>query len=408
MKIVFTNAINQIGGGERSLLDLLAALPAAAPGSERHLVVLAPPGPLQREAAALGVTVHSLPMPDSLARLGDSGLKGRGTLGAGLALLPAIPALAAGGIPFLLRLRRLLAEIDPDLVHSNAIKSHVLLRLAAPERARVIWHVRDFVGARPAAPVVLRWAARRADLAIAVSRAVAGDLRSSVDPPMGIQVVNCGIDLARFSPGLANGALLDRSAALPAAPPGTLRVGLIATYARWKGQSLFMRAAARVLETRPQSPVRFYIVGGPIYGTTGSEYALDELRTAARSLGVADSVAFVPFTPETTDVYRSLDIVVHASTEPEPLGRTIVEAMACGRPVIASLEGGAAEVFTSGDDAVGFAPRDPDALAAELVSMLDDTERRSALGVRARETAVARYGRDRHGSDVAALYEALV
>jgi len=61
---------------------------------------------------------------------------------------------------------------------------------------------------------------------------------------------------------------------------------------------------------------------------------------------IENRVGFVPFQDNPADVYRALDIVVHASTKPEPFGRTIVEAMACGKPVIAAQTGGAAELFT--------------------------------------------------------------
>jgi len=79
---------------------------------------------------------------------------------------------------------------------------------------------------------------------------------------------------------------------------------------------------------------------------------------------IENRVGFVPFQDNPADVYRALDIVVHASTKPEPFGRTIVEAMACGKPVIAAQTGGAAELFTHDHDAVGVPPGDPAALAA--------------------------------------------
>src|SRR5205085_8086358 len=140
---------------------------------------------------------------------------------------------------------------------------------------------------------------------------------------------------------------------LPRAVPGTLRVGLVATYARWKGQEVFLDAAGRLAAGRPELPVRFYVVGGPVYQTRGSQFSEGELRRLAAQRGLADRVGFVGFREDTAPVYRALDVVVHASTRPEPFGLTVVEAMACGRPVIVSRAGGAAELFTPGYDGGG-------------------------------------------------------
>ena len=71
-------------------------------------------------------------------------------------------------------------------------------------------------------------------------------------------VVYNAIDTVRFAPGVGDGARLDGLAGLPAALEGTVRLGLVATYARWKGQDLFMMAIGRVQSVRP---ARFYIVG---------------------------------------------------------------------------------------------------------------------------------------------------
>ena len=189
---------------------------------------------------------------------------------------------------------------------------------------------------------------------------------------MPVTVVYNAIDTVRFAPGVGDGARLDGLAGLPAALEGTVRVGLVATYARWKGQDLFMMAISRVQSVRP---ARFYIVGGPIYKTAGSQFSEEELRELAGKLGVADRLAFVPFQAETADAFRALDVVIHASTHPEPFGRTIVEAMACSRPVVVANAGGASELFTEGKDALGVTPGDPDALAQAMDRLIDNEHR---------------------------------
>jgi glycosyltransferase involved in cell wall biosynthesis len=98
---------------------------------------------------------------------------------------------------------------------------------------------------------------------------------------------------------------------------------------------------------------------------------------------------------------------VHASTRPEPFGLTIVEAMACARPVIVAREGGAAELFTHDRDAFGVPPRDAEALARAILTLAEEPERRARLGEQARHTVLERFTRARLGRQALATYRRL-
>jgi glycosyltransferase involved in cell wall biosynthesis len=166
---------------------------------------------------------------------------------------------------------------------------------------------------------------------------------------------------------------------------------------------VFLEAAARV----PKSlPLRFYVVGGPIYRSFGSQRTLEELRARASGLGLTESgrLGFVEHQSEPANVYRALDVAVHASTQPEPFGRVIVEAMACARAVVVAKAGGAAELFEDGVDALASPPGDPDELAATLVRLAADPILRQSLGEAGRRTAVARFDRSRLADQWAAVY----
>src|SRR5436305_624378 len=161
MRVVYVNPAAGLGGAELILLDLMASLPGAIPGVEQHLVVAAE-GPLVARAEALGVAVSARPMPGALAQVGDSALKGSGKAGAAL-------ALAARGVPagvatlrYAYGLRTLLRGLNPSWIHSNGIKSHLLVRLAGLRDVPVAWHIHDFLGSRPVAARALRWASRGA------------------------------------------------------------------------------------------------------------------------------------------------------------------------------------------------------------------------------------------------------
>jgi glycosyltransferase involved in cell wall biosynthesis len=178
---------------------------------------------------------------------------------------------------------------------------------------------------------------------------------------------------------------------------------MVATYARWKGQDVFLQAAASSLAARKDA--RFYLVGGPVYRTTGSQFSLEELHALASKLGV--TVGFIPFQERVESIYRALDVVVHASTRPEPFGLTIAEAMACGRAVIASRSGGAAELFVDGVEAIGLREVSAPALAGAIGELVADARRRESLGTAARAAAVARHSSERFAEGVLGLYRSV-
>ena len=304
------------------------------------------------------------------------------------------------------RLRRQVRRLAPDVIHSNGLKTHLLaglVRCGAP----VLWHLHDFVSDRPAVGRLLRLARRGTAGAAAISAAVAADLARCVAGLPACVVYNT-VDSTRFCPAARDGAWLDAAAGLPAAAERTVRVGLIATYARWKGHEIFLRAARLVREllsgNAAAPSVRFYVIGGPIYQTHGSQFSEAELRAVARQGGVGENVGFVGFQEDAAEAFRALDVVVHASTRPEPFGLTIVEAMACGKAVVATAAGGAAELFHDGRDALGVPPGDAEALAAVVGRLVNDPALRARLGDEARRTVLARFTRDGLGERFLSLY----
>lgn len=387
MTIVYLNPTSGLGGAERCLLDLLGLVRRSQPGWTLHLVV-PEEGPLVPRARALGVSVHILEMAHATIALGTGG-NGR-----------AIRILSAGfaTAPYVLRLRRLLEKLGPTVVHSNGVKYHLLSALSGL-RVPTIWHVRDFLGARALIGRVLGIASRRCARAIAISKAVAADAAATLRSPR-VELVYDAIDTDAFSPGETDPRFLDGGGAGGGA---SVRVGMVAPYARWKGQDVFIDAIARVRS----SDARFYVVGGPIYRTRGSQFSQLELEALAAARGVTDRLRFIPFQDDPVGVFRSLDVVVHSSTSPEPFGRSIVEGMACGKAVVVAAAGGASELFVDGRDAIGVPPRDANALAAALDRLIADRALRHTLGEAARETAVRRFSLPRQEHELGRIYHEL-
>jgi glycosyltransferase involved in cell wall biosynthesis len=404
MTVLFLSPSAERGGAERVLLTMTAALRNAHPAMPLHVMLLGD-GPLTGQLQAHRVGTTCLHLPAAAARLGDSQLAlgvARGKLDLCRQGVLAVPGMCG----FLRRFGALVRRLRPALVHSNGIKTHVLARLAGLDDLPVIWHVHDFYGARPLARRLLRWSARRMHAAVAVSRAVAADLRSVVQNRPVLVVPNA-IDTARFRPRVVDPGRLDALAGKPPVSPTTLRVGLVATYARWKGHDVFLNAAAHLLRSTKagaEPRVRFYIIGGPVYQTHGSQFSGVELHGLATALGIDRHCGFIGFQPDPWEIYPALDIVVHASTRPEPFGLTIIEAMACGRAVIATAAGGAAELVTPGQDALAVPPGDPAALADAIEQLLADAELRQRLGASARATAIERFDAARLGPQLTAVY----
>jgi glycosyltransferase involved in cell wall biosynthesis len=284
-----------------------------------------------------------------------------------------------------------------DVLHTNGIKAHVLTALALKRGQKLLWHVHDFLSWRPIMRNVLPRLQNRAEAAIAISQAVASDIRS-VLPGLPIEVLLNGIRTEDFERGRVAPLDLDALAALP--PAKAVRIGLIATYAHWKGHELFLEAAARV-----NLPfVRYFIIGGPVYMSRASQLSEAVLRERIRELRLENRVGLLPFQREPARVYAALDVVIHASTKPEPFGRTVAEGMAAGCALIASAEGGPLEQIRDGVDGLLFHPRDAQALASSMKLLLDNPSLRKELGEHAAERARKDLHAERIGSRLLQLY----
>ena len=394
MRVAFLSVSAQMGGSESVLLQILRGLRQSRAGWRLQLV--APrEGSLPSAARASGIDVAVVGMPASIATIGETAAV-NGTA----VRLPWQLLRAAVDLPRYRRdLEATLGRLAPDLVHTNGFKAHLF---AARRRsgAALIWHVHEYISRRPLTRALLRRYASRCAAIVANSQSVAADIRGVIDG-VPIATIHNAVDLEAFSPGGA-AADLDALCGLPSAAPGTIRVGLPATFARWKGHTVFLDALAMLPR---ETPVRGYIIGAPLYDTRGSQHTVAELQEHARAVGAGGRIGFTGFVDRPADALRALDIVVHASTEPEPFGMVIAEAMACGRAVITTAAGGAAELVQPDRDAVVHRRGDAADLARCITSLVADPERRRRLGEQARAAALERFDARRMTEQFARLYE---
>lgn len=399
MSIVFLSPTGQAGGAEAALLELVAGLRESHPSWSLDLIV-GSDGPLVGGARALGVPVQVLPFPSSIARLGDwsvgSGFWSRA------AFLVRCARTAWPAARYLRQLRAMLRARGPGVIHTNGFKMHLLGAWARPQGSMVVWHVHDYVARRALMARLLRFSAHRCAAVVANSRSVADDVRRVCGAGLDIHPIWNAVDLDRFS-SRGPQVDLDAMAGLPAAQ-GVIRVGLVATFARWKGHRTFLNAIAML---RPSLRVRAYIIGAPVYDTAGSQTSLAELRQCAESLGLGNRVGFTGGVADASQAMRALDIVVHASTDPEPFGLVIAEAMACAKPIITSGAGGARELIEPDVNAIVHAPGDAKSLAGAIDTLASSPGLRARLGDAGRASAERSFTRHRLVDELTPVYEGL-
>jgi glycosyltransferase involved in cell wall biosynthesis len=399
MRLAYLSVSDQLGGSEIALLEVIRGVRRLRPDWPLQ-VILPGRGPLLEQAEASGGDCVILPLPAAIARVGESAAADARSsamtrLALGASLVPAALALPA----YQHQLRRIVRANRPDILHTNGFKAHVLgARIGGP--TKVVWHMHEYVGRRRLTSGLLRKYQHRVAAILANSASVAADVTTALAPPVPVRLVCNAVDLQTFSPdGPAED--LDARAGLPPATSPVVRVGLVATFARWKGHEVFLRAMASLPS---ELPVRGYVVGAPLYDTSGSQHSRAELEALAARLGLRNRVGFTGFLSPAPAI-RALDIVVHASSLPEPFGLVVAEAMACGRAVITSAAGGASELVRPGFDALTHPPGDAGALAERITRLATEPALRRRLGTHARGRARRRFNPDRLARDIVAIYE---
>lgn len=199
-----------------------------------------------------------------------------------------------------------------------------------------------------------------------------------------INVIHDGVDPAKFDPAAVRGDRLIRLAKEWRIEDGQPAILLPARLTDWKGQTLFIEALAKM---RHQEAV-----GILIGSDQGRHRYTQSLMDLAVQSGVGGRLRLAGHVEDMPAALKLADIVVNCSLKPEAFGRTIVEAQAMGRIVVAADHGGARETIIP--DMTGFLvpPRDAASLAASFDMILDgDIDGRLAFGARARESVIERF-----------------
>jgi L-malate glycosyltransferase len=248
-----------------------------------------------------------------------------------------------------------------EILHMHAPHAHSIGLLAcvwAPTVHKVVSRRIDFA---PIRNLLSRWKYTLPKVHyVAVSEAVRQVLIASGIPAHHVQTIHSSIDLRRFDA---------TQEVAPLFPTGTRVVGTVGHLAGHKGHRYLLEATRELLQTEPD--VRVAIVG---------DGALrHELEDQAATLGIAEQVHFAGFRRDVPALIRGFEIFVFSSTQ-EGTPNGVLEAMALGKPVVATHAGGTAEVVQDGVTGLLVSPRDPAALAQALFYVLRHPEQGQMFG----------------------------
>ncbi|HRR33282.1 MAG TPA: glycosyltransferase family 4 protein [Kiritimatiellia bacterium] len=288
-------------------------------------------------------------------------------------------------------LRRLLAEIRPDLIHFRSRVPGWLVRLANGSlRLPVVSTVHGFNSVSPYSRIMTT-----GERVICPSTAVLDYVRAHYGTPrQRLRLIPRGIDPQRFDPAKTDAAFMAdfrRSFALE----GRFVVLGVGRITQLKGYDVLIDATAAARERLPT--IKTVIVGGA--EPARAEYA-EILRERVRNLGLEDHVVFAGSQSRVADIYACGDVLVSGNrSKPEAFGRSMAEALAMGCPVIATRFGGALDIVREGINGWLVEPGD----VAQLADRLVEASRHTLTGLR--EDALARFSLDQMVNKTLAVYE---
>lgn len=372
-----------MSGGRRKVLHVLSACTVG--GCEMHVLALL--GRLDPARYDLWLAYFE-ERPDAARPLVDD-FRALGVRTVDLRAKRQLDPAASARLFALLRRERF------DIVHTHSLRAELAAVAAArllrprPRVIRSVHNTDDFY-LRPPAAWLARLSGRLLDHVIAISDAVARHvIRHAGLPSASVSRIYYGLDPAPYA----------RVPALTDSPDQPPTIGMIARLAPQKGHRVLLDALPTVLARVPD--LRVEIVGHEHLTT------VDELRAYARERGVAEQVTFSGFRDDLPALFSRWRLVVLPSLW-EGFGLVLLEAMAAGRPVVASRVGPIPEVVLHGETGLLVEPGQPAPLAAALLELLERPALAARLGAAGRRRLVERFSLERMVAETEALYDRLL
>ena len=294
----------------------------------------------------------------------------------------------------ILQLHRMVKRYAIDLIHANSLSVALLAGIVARlNRIPILMHKRYATSYG----ILDRICERLLHRVILVSEATRWNFASAAKQTL----IYNGVDLDAFQASSEEVADL-RAELLSDASDASILTGVVTRITPEKGIDFLVRAIA---ELKEKGDIKLLIVGGP-YFQKDVDY-MNALKQEVADLGVEDSVIFTGFLSDTRIVTSLLDIVLVPSVIPEACPRTIIEAMAVGKPVIATPLGGSKELVTP-ETGILVPPEDASAIADAIAVLATDGERLKAMGKAARNRAEQLFSSKKNTALTEAVYTELL
>ena len=294
----------------------------------------------------------------------------------------------------ILQLHRVVKRHAIDLIHANSLSVALLGGIVARlNRIPILMHKRYATSYG----VLDRLCERLLHRVILVSEATRWDFASAAKQTL----IYNGVDLDAFQASPKEIKAL-RTELFGDTSDASILAGVVTRITPEKGIHFLIRAMA---ELKGKTDIKLLIVGGP-YFQKDVDY-MDELKQEVADRALEDSVIFTGFLSDTRIVTSLLDIVLVPSIIPEACPRTIIEAMAVGKPVIATPLGGSKELVTS-NTGILVSPEDASAIAEAIIALAADRERLTTMGKAAHSRAVELFSSKKNTALTEAVYTELL
>jgi glycosyltransferase involved in cell wall biosynthesis len=180
-------------------------------------------------------------------------------------------------------------------------------------------------------------------------------------------------------------------------------IGIVGNIKAWKGQEVVIRAMSELKDRHPD--VICLLIGDS--SPQDSRYRAS-LEALVRHFDLDGRVVITGFRTDVANYVHALEILVHASVNPEPFGRVLLEGMALGKPLVASGGGAVPEIVVDGVTGLLFDPGSPTSLARSLEQLLSDPSRAAMMGVAGRRRLEAEFSIENNIRATQRLYRAIL
>jgi len=185
-------------------------------------------------------------------------------------------------------------------------------------------------------------------------------------------------------------------------------IGLIGTVNYWKGQDYFLEAIAHVAHQFPG--LKAMIIGeiGKQNWSYRNRQYFYKLQSLINSLGLKENIIFTGLRNDVPRLMTALDVVVHASSEPEPFGLVVIEGMALGKPLVATSAGGVLDIIEDGVNGLLIPCKDSQAMGRAIIKILSDRNKAQQIGNAARQRVIEKFTVDQQVTHVQNVYDFLL